>query len=100
MIRSINIDAYPKLRHAVVEIAYDNGCVNRATGTEAEIVENAFDALAASFDHDELERVNRFLAMLPAASFDRLCTGEYMEPESDIEQLVENVLNHAFENLL
>ena len=99
MIHSINIDAYPKLRHAVVEIAYDNGCVNRIH-TEQEVVENAFDALAARFDHGELQRVNSFLAALPTDSFDRLCTGEYMEPESDIEQLVENVLGCAFDNLL
>ena len=102
MIQSLNIDAFPKLRQAIVEIAYDNGCVNRGH-TEQEVVENAFEACAASFDPSELRRVNDFLALLPKASFDRLCTGEQhdpADPPSEIEELVNAVLDHAFENLL
>lgn len=99
MIHSVNIEAYLKLREAVLEVAYDNGCINRHH-TETEVLENAFEALACEFDPSELQRVNAYLNSITDLEFTGLVAGEQNEPTTELEELVNRVLNHAFENLL
>jgi hypothetical protein len=99
VISSINIAAFPKLEHAIVEIAFDNGCINRFI-TKEQVVENAFEACVARFDPSELQRVESHLATMSPSALDTLLTGEWTAPESEIEELVDAVLDHAFENLI
>lgn len=95
----MNILAYPALRKAIVEIAYDNGCVNRFS-TEDEVVQNACDALVVEYTLDQLKEVNDHLATLTDEDLNELCAGEHQEPVGDLAVLVDNVLNCAFDNLL
>lgn len=94
----MNPEAYLKLRATVLDIAYDNGCVHRSR-TEQDVINDVFDAFAVSFDPSELKRVDTYLCSLTEEQRLELATGEQLEPLNELEELVERVLNHAFENM-
>ncbi len=81
------------IEHACVEIAYDNGMVNRFT-TESSVLEMMLDSIRARFTTEEIELVELELSNLSDKEFKEACTG-YVETFS-LTPLTDKLLNVAF----
>ena len=91
---------YPYIEKAITEIAYDNGCVNRVSTIE-DVLRRTDAALKDEFSTDQLKEVEEYLVTFPAVELMEMCTGEQKKLEGkNVPELVNNVLNYAFEHLI
>lgn len=102
--------AYPTIRRAIEEIAFDNNCINRFQSKEKADAK-AMRALYDAFTGAQLDSVETHLAQFSKEGLDELCAGEHMDFEDydsahvavhlgrEQFDLTEKVLNEAFESL-
>ncbi len=89
----------PGIHAAIIEIAYDNGIVNR-DHTEQEVL----DHIAAHFitaDDALIDGVDTYLRSLPTAHFQTLCSGEEQDRKNiGAPPYVMLFLDDLFENMV
>ena len=94
------------LSRAIVEIAYDNGAVNRFQSEDVS-VNNAMTALKNEFKLSQLELVNTALSLMTDEELLDICVNSQDSAEGIVARigytehykLIDEVLNTAFENL-
>ena len=77
------IDYYPSIKEAALNIAYENGVVNRTT-TETEVLEN-LDEIIDSHNNEDLNTIDRWLCGLDEVDFENLTTGDVDSAEFIME---------------
>lgn len=74
-----NIERYPAIRKAALNIAYDNGMVNRDM-PEPEFLRRVDAVVGADgVNHKDLVAINSVLSAFSDEQLDTLCTGEEQE---------------------
>ena len=99
--------SYPRIKKAALEVAYDNGMINRGE-SEEQFLERAMGALCADgVPVMDVIRLEMFLNLCSDDDLVKLCTGDQVEiavievfaPQSLVEptQKVTRLLNDIFE---
>lgn len=98
------IDQYPGLRRAALEIAYDNGMVNRTTTEEKWLTSLDPIVGATGVDHADLQAMSEFIDTLTEEELNELCCGGQGEPEQEAvlnrapdREKLDGMLNDIFE---
>jgi len=87
------------IHRAIVEIAYDNGCIFRGQ-TEDEVVKRGLNSIFKAFNQQELDAAEAFLGSLSEQDFEDFTIGCWSRCAlSDGEIIADRVLNEAFDNL-
>lgn len=87
---------YPTIEKAIVEMAYDNGCISRFQ-TEDHLKRRVMESLSKEYTTEELDMVEDHLKDLSEEDFDDLICGE--QGKIVVHPDVERVLTSAFEEL-
>lgn len=85
-------------KRAIIEIAYDSGVINRCR-SEDDALATATAAIQKSFGEDALLLTESFLKELSEDELLEFATGEWVDRDTQAENMANLVLNHAFENL-
>lgn len=65
-----------KIRQAIIDMAYDNGCINRDV-SEGSLLNRVMNELNTLFSENDLLQVEEFLSSLTEAQFVEITTGEF-----------------------
>ncbi|MGI4776899.1 MAG: hypothetical protein ACRYGA_02080 [Janthinobacterium lividum] len=93
-----NVHAYPALKRALVEIAYDNGMVNR-DHIEWLVIYDMLLLVTKKYTTLQIADVNRQLAALSDERLVEVCVGgrENNDPPKGLDQLADDMLDWAFD---
>ena len=86
------------LEFAFLEIAYDNGCVNRYM-PENKVLDKMWAAVRGQFDSKVIADVDKELSAMPRHALEELCSGEESEQPS-VSQQARDILAHAFNHMV
>lgn len=85
-----------KIRMACIEIAYDNGMINRYN-TEVEVVEDMLQRVLNYFSMEAIDMVEQELLSMSEEQFMNVCVGS--ADEMVISELANSLLDVAFERM-
>lgn len=83
-------------QQAVIEMAYDNGVINRLE-TEESVVKRVMASVKTTFSAEEIERADVELTAMSKADFDEFLTGETELVEAS--DLLRDITAFAFDSL-
>jgi hypothetical protein len=86
------------LQFAFLEIAYDNGCVNRSM-PESKVLDKMWGVVRLKFDSKVIADVDKELSAMPRHALEELCSGEESEQPS-VSQNARDILEHAFNHMV
>jgi hypothetical protein len=76
------LDSFPTIKKAVLLMAYDNGCINRASPEEKVLKDADLSLLFAGVNRSGLEQVEIDLAQLTEEELQTFCAGDQDEAET------------------
>lgn len=92
---------FPNIARACLEIALDNGGINRSRPLSAASKETAHFLTSRPY-YDHLPAIDRWLGQLTEDDFSTICTGEYSEMESVLAgapPFTDDLLNEYFDEV-
>lgn len=95
----LTINKFPRIRKAIIETGYDNGCINRQF-TEEQVVESAWSAATLRFHIGDLTMNEMYLATLSDEELTEFCCGEQQEPQNQDQYGASKLLNFLFDHLV
>jgi len=91
---------FPNIRKAALEIAYDNGMINRFE-PEEKFLDACLSVLGADGVYEtDLERFEAFLGELTTKEMNDLCCGEFQDMAVIVDQAPKNADGHSLAGLL
>jgi len=94
----LDINKYPNLKEAIIEIAYDNGLVRRGV-TEEQLLAGIWPKINYNHTDGQIGTAELQLASMDSDFLDEFLCGEYDEEDHELYGAADTILTYAFENM-